>query len=289
MLTKIVLILTDSYKEKIRKSSIYEGFVRVMNRHRTEVELYGMANGLGILRADIAAGQEKKRNALYISDDKEALVKLQEDGYFTIALYHEEVTDILPGTQYAVEGLEDVDWEYLYKVYQRYCQIPWHITETKRCTIREMGAADLEELYELYAEPEVTRFTEALFQDKEQEKEYIKDYIENIYKYYGFGTWLIHRKEDGKLIGRAGFNYRAGFDEVELGFVIGYPYWRNGYAYEVCRHLLQVGRTVFEFEKVQALVDKENEASIHLLKKLDFQYREDVTVDGQEYQRYVYG
>ena len=28
--------------------------------------------------------------------------------------------------------------------------------------------------------------------------QYIKDYIENVYKYYGFGTWLIHRKEDGR-------------------------------------------------------------------------------------------
>ena len=91
------------------------------------------------------------------------------------------------------------------------------------------------------------------------------------------------------LIGRAGFNFRPGYDEVELGFVIGYPFWRNGYAYEVCSHLLQLGKAVFEFEKVQALVDKENTASICLLEKLGFFYIENVTVDGHEYRRYLYG
>ena len=118
--------------------------------------------------------------------------------------------------------------------------------------------------------------------------EHIEDYIENIYKYFGFGTWLIRRKEDGVLIGMAGFNYRPGFEEAELGFVIGCPFWRNGYAYEVCRHLLYLGKTVFEFEKIQALADKDNTASICLLEKLGFGYAQDVMVDGKEYQRYLY-
>ena len=135
----------------------------------------------------------------------------------------------------------------------------------------------------------MTRYTEALFRDREQERHYIEDYIENIYKYFGFGTWLIHRKEDGKLIGRAGFNFRPGFEEAELGFVIGYPFWRNGYAYEVCSHLLELGRTVFEFQKVQALADAENKASVCLLEKLGFSYAEDVTVDGHVYRRYLCG
>ena len=162
------------------------------------------------------------------------------------------------------------------------------IAETERLILRRYEEEDLEDLYELYKEPEVTRYTEALFQDKEQEKQYIKDYIENIYKYYGFGTWLIHRKEDGRLIGRAGFNYRPGFEEAELGFVIGYPYWRMGYAYEVCRHLLLIGQKVFELERIQALVDENNLASIGLLRKLGFSYKEDVRIDNRKYQRYLY-
>lgn len=304
MLRKIILALTESYKDKIENTLIYEDFVRAMKNFHTDVELFvgeeyaellqvsgGRRTQIGSIEAENTEKETivmQNKDCLFLSDSEEVLEKLQADGCFTIAVYHEEVTGILPGTQYAIEGLEDIDWEYLNKVHQRFCRIPWDITETKRCTIREMGENDLEDLYELYANPQVTKYTEALFQNKEQEKQYINDYIENVYKYYGFGTWLIHRKEDGKLIGRAGFNYRPGFEEAELGFVIGYPYWRMGYAYEVCNHLLHIGKTIYEFEKVQALVHKENEASVQLLKKLGFYYDNDVIVDGLEYQRYLY-
>lgn len=301
MLKKIILVLTGHYKDKIKNTLIYKDFVKVMKNNYMDVELLGIdeyrellqipearRGQTGCIDVEKESSAVSKNDCLFISDSEEVLEKLQTAGCFTIAVYHEDVTGILPGTQYAIEGLADIDWEYLNKVHQRFMNIPWHITETKRCTIREMSENDLEDLYELYANPEVTKYTEALFQDKEQEKQYIKDYIENVYKYYGFGTWLIHRKEDGKLIGRAGFNYRPGFEEVELGFVIGYPYWKLGYAYEVCSHLMNIGKIVYEFEKVQALVHKENKASIQLLKKLDFRCDEEVIVGDMKYQRYIY-
>lgn len=289
MLRKINLIFTDEYKDKIIDSPGFCSFLQEMKEHGTEVVLHGNASW------EKVSQEEGKispllctEDALFISDDGGILENLQEDNCFTIACYHEKVKGILGATQYAIEGLEGIEWEYLFKVYQRYRNIPWYITQTKRCTIREMSPGDLDDLYELYADKRVTRYTEALFQEKEQEKQYIEDYIEHIYKYFGFGTWLIHRKEDGKLIGRAGFNFRPGFDEAELGFVIGYPFWRKGYAFEVCSHLLELGKTVFEFEKMQALVDRENEASIRLLEKLGFYFEQDVMVDGCKYRRYLY-
>lgn len=287
MLRIIVLVFTNEYADKVEKSTLLGKMADTMKKHQAEVVFCNKANFEQIWskmrRADC-----NLQEILFISDDQELLERLQNRNCYTIACYHEKVNGILGGTQYAIEGLEEIEWEYLNKIYQRYCRIPWHITETKRCLVREMGIADLDELYELYDDERMTRYTEALFQDRNQEKQYIEDYIENIYKYYGFGTWLIHRKEDGKLIGRAGFNYRPGFDEIELGFVIGCPFWHNGYAYEVCSHLLELGKMVWDFEKVQALVDKENENSLRLLDKLGFYYVEEVVIEGKEYRRYLY-
>lgn len=228
-----------------------------------------------------------KNGALYLSDDGTILNFLQSQGCYTVAVYHEGVIGILSGTQYAVEGTEDIEWEYLQKVYQRFAGEPREITQTERCTVREMCIEDVDDLYELYDSPLVIRYMEGLFPEKEQEIQYIQDYIKNVYEYYDFGTWLVHRKEDGCLIGRAGFNYRPGFEEVEFGFVIGEPYWRKGYAYEVCSHLMEIGKLVYEFEKIQALVKKENVASICLLEKLGFHYEEEILLDGEEYQRYL--
>lgn len=282
MLKNIILIFTGTYIRKIKELSEWNILKGELEKQNYKVHLTGMECVEDI--GDRFCMQE----SIFISDDRAVLEHLRKLGGYTMACYHEGVSGLMGCTQYAIEGIEGMDADYLEKVYQRYCKIPWHITETKRCSIREMGPADLADLYELYADKRITRYTEALFEDREHEKNYIEDYVDNVYKYFGFGTWLIHRKKDGRLIGRAGFNYRAGFDEPELGFVIGYPYWRQGYAYEVCIRLLQIGRTVFEFEKIQALVDEENEASKCLLKKLGFCYVEKVVVDGKEYCRYLY-
>ena len=228
-----------------------------------------------------------KEGMLYLSDNAEILAFIQSQGCYTVAVYHEGVSGILSGTQYAVEGTEEVEWEYLQKVYRRFAGKPWDITQTDRCTIREMSVADVDDLYELYDSPLVTRYMEGLCTKKEQEIQYIQDYIKNVYEYYDFGIWLIHRKEDGQLIGRAGFYYRPGFEEVELGFLIGQPYWRRGYAYEVCSHLMEMGKSIYEFDKVQAVVKKENLASVYLLKKLGFHYEKEIVLDGEEYQRYL--
>lgn len=291
MLEKVILVISDYYKEKLNTLPEYDAFVKEMDAHRTMTEVVLAQDMKAWLKGEaefVNKRVNKKETCLILSDDKEILSFFQEKGWFTIALYHENVKESLSGTKYAIEGIEGIEWEYFYKVYQRFMGEPWHITDTKRCLIREMGVQDLDDLYELYSYPEVTRYTEGLFSQKEQEKQYIEDYIQCVYEYYGFGTWLIFRKEDGKLIGRAGFNYRPGFEEAELGFVIGYPYWRKGYAYEVCKHILEIGKSAYDLEKVQALAEKENIASIQLLKKLGFIYIEDIVLEGRAYQRYLH-
>jgi len=280
MLKRIVLILTEKYKQDVKESGELLPFMEEMKKHGTEVEVHGK-NETELEGFCIDA------ETLFFSDDADELLQLQAQGCYTAAVYHEGVSGLLSGTQFAVEGMRDIEWEYLYKVYQRFNGEPWSITETTRCTIREMGSGDVDALYELYSGPNVTRYMEGLFPKKQQEEQYIKDYIENVYKYYGFGTWLVHRKEDGKLIGRAGFNYRQGFEEAELGFMIGENFWRQGYAYEVCSHLMKLAVSVYELEVIQAFVKKENRASVCLLEKLGFIWHEEVELDGENYQRYL--
>ena len=255
-------------------------FMEEMKKHGTEVEIYGE-------NETELKGFVTDTETLFFSDAADILSKLQTKNCYTVAVYHEGVSGLLSGTQFAVEGMKDVEWEYLHKVYQRFEGEPWSITETTRCTLREMSPGDVDALYELYSGPNVTRYMEGLFSKKEQEEQYIKDYVENVYKYYGFGTWLVHRKEDGRLIGRAGFNYRQGFEEAELGFMVGEAFWRQGYAYEVCSHLMELAIGVYELKKVHAFVKKENTASVCLLEKLGFIWHEEVELDGENYQRYL--
>ena len=172
---------------------------------------------------------------------------------------------------YVVLGLEQVTYDDFLRVFQRFHGIPWHILETKRCQIREFGMDDLDALYALYEQPHVTDFIEPLYAYA-QEREYEQNYIERIYGFYGFGMWLVFEKETGRLIGRAGLEYREPCEEgeVELGYLIEPSHWQKGYATEVCQAILSYAKEELSMERIVSHVHLKNDASRHLLEKLGF-------------------
>jgi len=94
------------------------------------------------------------------------------------------------------------------------------ILETDRCLVRETTVEDVEEFYRIYREPSITYYMEDLFPDPAEEREYVRNYIREIYGFYGYGLWTVLCKEKNEVIGRAGLSWRQGFDVPELGFVM---------------------------------------------------------------------
>lgn len=192
---------------------------------------------------------------------------------------HQDFSAVL----YACEAPEELDGDYMDKVYRRYTRLPWDVLETDRCFIRETVPEDAEAFYEIYEEPSITRYTEGLFPKIEQERQYINDYIDKIYSFYHFGVWTIIKKDTDEIIGRAGLSYREGYEEPELGFVIRKPWQRQGFAEEVCRAILNYGREELGFTVVQAFVRAENKASLALCRKLGMQPAREVEMTGESY------
>lgn len=187
---------------------------------------------------------------------------------------------------YAVTDVENLDEAYLEKVWRRYRGLPWEICETDRCFVRETMPEDMESFYEIYKEKSITAYMENLFEDREEEREYIRDYIEKVYGFYGFGMWTICLKETGEVIGRAGLSMREGFEEPELGYVIGKKWQKQGIATEVCGEILVYGKNELGFEKVRVLMHPENAASKRLCHKLGFQYEGELMLEGVPYHCY---
>ena len=156
----------------------------------------------------------------------------------------------------------------------------------QRMLVRESTPGDVEEFYRIYSSPSITYYMEDLFPDREQEMEYMKAYIEQVYGFYGFGLWTVIKKDTGQIIGRAGLNVREGYEIPELGFIIDVEHQRQGYGYEVCCNILDYTREKLEFDQVQAFVDKENQASIRLLEKLGFSCK-GIAEFNSRYQYYV--
>ncbi|MCR4566541.1 MAG: GNAT family N-acetyltransferase [Pseudobutyrivibrio sp.] len=175
-----------------------------------------------------------------------------------------------------VLDVDEVDDDVFERIYRRCIGKPWDIAETKRTTIREISMEtldDLNDLVELYSQPGMTDYMEPLF-EYEEELQYQKDYIQYIYRMYGFGMWLIHDKATGKLLGRAGIEVRETCDrenQAELGFCISSKHWRKGLAYEVCRKVIDMAMEDYRLTSLIARCNPENIASRHLLEKLGFE------------------
>ena len=195
----------------------------------------------------------------------------------------------LSQTEVLVEGFDEVDFFFLERIYQRKHGIPWTVIETDRCFLREMTMEDLDALYQLYEEPEITRYIEGLYEDREKEEEYTRAYINNMYRFYGYGMWLVIEKETGKIIGRAGLNNVDihGEPALEMGYMVGKPYQNQGYATEVCEGILQFAAEATEFKMINCLIQKENVKSVHLIEKLDFTWEEELEIQEKTMQRYT--
>lgn len=191
-----------------------------------------------------------------------------------------------PNGAFCVENKEDIDDRYIDRVYRRALGIAWDILSTKRLIIREITVEDVPRLYELYSDSEVTEYMEPLFDDINKEIEYTREYIKNIYGFYGYGLWVIVLKQTGKVIGRAGLECREGFDGLELGFMLGKEYQHKGYAYEACSAILKYGADELAQRSFTAKVHVKNESSRRLCERLGFEATGVITENGEKYIEY---
>lgn len=199
-----------------------------------------------------------------------------------------------------VEGFEEVDELFLERAFQREHHLPWTIATNPRWVLREFTMEDMDALENLYNQPGVTYqmdekghcipgYIESLL-PRNEEEEYQRCYIENMYGYYGYGMWIVTDPGLNCVIGRAGLEHREYADgvELEMGYVID-PRWQHrGIAYEVCSAIMKYAAENLDFERLNALTEADNVASIALLEKLGFTYLEDTDVSGSRTRRYVY-
>lgn len=246
------------------------------------------------LSGEMPKEENTLENALLVTDSQTCIDRLREIwdilGNHETAIYPiigVESSGQLTGCNYVVESVEDLDEEFFDRIYRRVHRLPWTVIETAHCILRETTREDLDRIYEMYEDPDMTAYMDALYREKAEEAEYLREYQDKIYAFYGFGVWSVVEKERGLVIGRAGISMREGFEEPELGFCIDKNFWHHGYALEVCEAILYFMMEEYQVSAFQALVRPGNEASVGLLEHLGFHYREDVMVDGKVHRRFL--
>lgn len=118
--------------------------------------------------------------------------------------------------------------------------------------LREMTVQDVDRIYRLYEDPRVTEYMEALFSDPEEEKAYTQSYYRNVYCFYGFGIWLLERKTDGELLGRAGLEVNEN-GEFVLGYMLAAKYQHQGMLMKPAREYSNMPVNIWSWNRKKSL------------------------------------
>jgi RimJ/RimL family protein N-acetyltransferase len=206
-------------------------------------------------------------------------------GKYVVYLHEGNRGEDFPNARFGIENPEEVEIEFLETSYRRYVGIPWDILKTERCLIRETCEEDVDAFYDIYQDPAIAERMESLYPNVSEEKAYVREYIEKVYAFYGFGVWTVLHLESGEIIGRAGFSYRPGIPEPLLGFVIAVPWQRKGLGEEVCRAIIAYGWEELGFKTILAFVEPLNAPSLRLCCKLGFVMKGMEKIKGVKYMR----
>ncbi len=137
-----------------------------------------------------------------------------------------------------------------------------------------MTLDDLDALYEIYSDPEITRYMENLYDDRSKEEEFSRNYIKSMYQFYGYGIWIVCLKENDRVIGRAGISNRKidGEISLEIGYLIDTRFQNHGYATEIIKGIFRFAKERLYINELRCAINHDNHISIRLAEKLGFEY-----------------
>ena len=122
------------------------------------------------------------------------------------------------------------------------------ILETARLRLREIKEDDLDDLLEIWADPEAMRLFPSTL-DHQAMREWIeRNQIR--YEKYGHGLWAVILRTEQKFVGDCGLVIQEvdGVEELEVGYHFNRKYWGRGFATEAARACMdyafnQLGRS----------------------------------------------
>ena len=156
------------------------------------------------------------------------------------------------------------------------------ILETERLLLRHQVIEDLNDLWALYCDPEITKYIPDAPRSREEAQEELEWHMHGHPKHPELGLWATIHKETGKFIGRCGLLPWTIDDvnEVEVAYTIARNYWGQGLGSEAAQAILKYGFEKLHLSRMVCLIDPENKASQKVAEKMGMAWEK--TVNGYE-------
>lgn len=143
--------------------------------------------------------------------------------------------------------------------------------ESARVCLRPVSEVDLPSLLAIYSDAEVVKH---LGHKVWQSLADAEAWLARMAKHQAAGSaveFVIVEKQTGQCIGRCGlFDYEATDAQASVGYVLGRPYWRQGYMREALTSLISSAFDEMGLRRLEARVEAPNTASSALLRRLGF-------------------
>lgn len=165
---------------------------------------------------------------------------------------------------------------------------------TSRLSLRWISAADVDDFFAIYSNPEVMRYwSTPPLPDRNAASKLISE-IHDGFERRELLKWGIALRSDDTLIGSVTlFHLDVTHRRAEIGYALGRPYWGKGYMQETLRAVISYAFEVLNLHRIEADVDPRNAASIRTVERLGFQregyLRERWQVNGEIQDAYFYG
>lgn len=139
--------------------------------------------------------------------------------------------------------------------------------ETERLILRADRESDFDAFAGFMADADFTRFIAG---EPQSRSDAWRAFAYGIGHWHlrGYGFWAVERKSDGVYLGRVGLNNPEGWPGLEVGWIIGKPYWRNGYAFEAAGAALDYAFLTQPVDEMISTIAPDNVASQGVARKL---------------------
>lgn len=156
------------------------------------------------------------------------------------------------------------------------------ILETPRLLLRHQVLADLDDLWALYCDPQITRYIPDAPRTRAEALEELQWHMHGHPRDSRLGLWATIHKDTGRFIGRCGLLpwIIEGRQEIEVAYTIASEFWGKGLGTEAAQAILTYAFESLQLNRLVSLIDPENIASQRVAEKIGMRLEQ--KMDGWE-------